>query len=99
VHNSLTPQAAGSETVGFPWPPNHPKEFEEYGQLWERLEGFGAWGNVCCLFSELAPWKKKIVKVFLVAWSAKIGTVFNLFQQSFVSTPQIFLDTGLKLIT
>lgn len=59
MHNSLAPQAAGSETVLEL--SVAPKPFQEKWATWEHPEGFGAWGNMYCLFSELAP-QKKIVK-------------------------------------
>lgn len=66
MHNFLAPQAAGSETVvGLSVAP---KVSQGIWATWERPEGFGAWGNVCCLFSELAPQTKIIIKkVFLMA--------------------------------
>lgn len=61
MHNSLAPQAAGAETVvGLSVAP---KLFQGILATWESPEGFGAWGNVCCLISELAPQKKIIKKV------------------------------------
>lgn len=82
MHNSLAPQAAGSETVvGLSVAP---KLSQGKWAAWESPEGFGAWGNECCLFSELAPQKKIIKKVFLMAWSTKLGSVVNLFQHCLV---------------
>lgn len=57
MHNSLAPQAAGSETVvGLSVVP---KLFQGIWATWEQPEGFGAWGHVHCLCRELAPQKKK----------------------------------------
>lgn len=78
MHNSLAHQVAGSETVvGLSVAL---KLSQGIWATWEHPEGFGAWGNVCCLFSELAPPQKIVKKVFLMAWSTEIGSRIDLFQ-------------------
>lgn len=65
MHNSLAPQAAGSETVvGLSVVP---KLSQRIWATWEPPEGCGAWGKACSLFGELASQKKDVKKVFLVA--------------------------------
>lgn len=78
MHNSLARQVAGSETVV--GRSVAPKLSQGIWATWERPEGFGAWGNVCCLFRELAPPKRIVKKVFLMGWSTEIGSRVDLFQ-------------------
>lgn len=95
MHNSLAPQAAGSETVvGLSVVP---KLSQRIWATWEPPEGCGAWGKACSLFGELAPQKKDVKKVFLVAGRAEAGSLISLLWGS-VSTNHVS-DSGLKWIT